>query len=201
MNKEEMKLALAQGNKVRHKYFGEKEFVMQLPDGTYQFEDGNTVPEELFWEHRTDFYWDKDWEIIQVPFEENIHRGARSAEELAELDALAESSFSSNRRSDMALLPYLLAFSASGLGAIPSLGNLGSLGNFGAGGSSSKFLYGSGTPYKEVEYRHSGARRKFKKINRNASCPCGSGKKYKECCIGKDLTKIIKKEEVQNVQE
>ena len=24
------------------------------------------------------------------------------------------------------------------------------------------------------------------KINRNAPCPCGSGKKYKHCCIGKE---------------
>ena len=24
------------------------------------------------------------------------------------------------------------------------------------------------------------------KINRNAPCPCGSGKKYKHCCLGKD---------------
>jgi len=26
--------------------------------------------------------------------------------------------------------------------------------------------------------------RKFKKIGRNDPCPCGSGKKYKKCCIG-----------------
>ena len=26
----------------------------------------------------------------------------------------------------------------------------------------------------------------FKKINRNDSCPCGSGKKYKHCCLKKD---------------
>lgn len=26
--------------------------------------------------------------------------------------------------------------------------------------------------------------RKFKKIGRNDPCPCGSGKKYKNCCIG-----------------
>ena len=24
-------------------------------------------------------------------------------------------------------------------------------------------------------------------INRNAPCPCGSGKKYKKCCMGQDL--------------
>ena len=26
-----------------------------------------------------------------------------------------------------------------------------------------------------------------KKICRNDPCPCGSGKKYKKCCIDKDL--------------
>src|SRR5688572_25864190 len=26
-----------------------------------------------------------------------------------------------------------------------------------------------------------------KKISRNAPCPCGSGKKYKKCCYGKDF--------------
>jgi preprotein translocase subunit SecA len=27
---------------------------------------------------------------------------------------------------------------------------------------------------------------KKKKIGRNDPCPCGSGKKYKKCCLGKD---------------
>ena len=26
-----------------------------------------------------------------------------------------------------------------------------------------------------------------KKLSRNAPCPCGSGKKYKHCCHGKDF--------------
>jgi hypothetical protein len=25
------------------------------------------------------------------------------------------------------------------------------------------------------------------KISRNDPCPCGSGKKYKKCCLGKDI--------------
>ena len=29
---------------------------------------------------------------------------------------------------------------------------------------------------------------KDKKIGRNEPCPCGSGKKYKKCCINKELT-------------
>ncbi len=28
---------------------------------------------------------------------------------------------------------------------------------------------------------------KSKKVGRNAPCPCGSGKKYKKCCLGKDV--------------
>lgn len=28
--------------------------------------------------------------------------------------------------------------------------------------------------------------RAYPKIGRNAPCPCGSGKKYKKCCIGKE---------------
>lgn len=30
----------------------------------------------------------------------------------------------------------------------------------------------------------------FVKTGRNASCPCGSGKKFKNCCLGKNSTKI-----------
>jgi uncharacterized protein YchJ len=28
---------------------------------------------------------------------------------------------------------------------------------------------------------------KGEKVGRNDPCPCGSGKKYKKCCLGKDL--------------
>jgi uncharacterized protein YecA (UPF0149 family) len=28
---------------------------------------------------------------------------------------------------------------------------------------------------------------KKKKIGRNAPCPCGSGKKYKKCCLDKNI--------------
>ena len=30
-------------------------------------------------------------------------------------------------------------------------------------------------------------KRKGKKVGRNSPCPCGSGKKYKKCCMGKDM--------------
>ncbi|WP_204661666.1 SEC-C metal-binding domain-containing protein [Fusibacter tunisiensis] len=28
---------------------------------------------------------------------------------------------------------------------------------------------------------------KKEKVGRNDPCPCGSGKKYKKCCLGKDM--------------
>ncbi|MBU5428438.1 SEC-C domain-containing protein [Tissierella pigra] len=28
------------------------------------------------------------------------------------------------------------------------------------------------------------------KIGRNDPCPCGSGKKYKKCCLGKDYNQL-----------
>ncbi len=30
------------------------------------------------------------------------------------------------------------------------------------------------------------AENRFKNIGRNDPCPCGSGKKYKKCCLGKE---------------
>ena len=27
----------------------------------------------------------------------------------------------------------------------------------------------------------------YRKVSRNAPCPCGSGKKYKQCCIRKNF--------------
>ena len=40
------------------------------------------------------------------------------------------------------------------------------------------------------------------KISRNAQCPCGSGKKYKKCCLSKDQAKSLnQKEEPLNYQQ
>jgi hypothetical protein len=36
-----------------------------------------------------------------------------------------------------------------------------------------------------------------KKIGRNEPCPCGSGKKYKKCCMGKNDT-FIETPEIEN---
>ncbi|WP_288867045.1 SEC-C metal-binding domain-containing protein [uncultured Sneathia sp.] len=42
-----------------------------------------------------------------------------------------------------------------------------------------------------IPYEHPGVKntevRKKKKVGRNKSCPCGSGKKFKKCCIGKGI--------------
>ncbi len=34
-------------------------------------------------------------------------------------------------------------------------------------------------------------RRASTKIGRNDPCPCGSGKKYKKCCLGKDISQLV----------
>lgn len=40
--------------------------------------------------------------------------------------------------------------------------------------------------YKEQKSSHT-FRREIKKVGRNDPCPCGSGKKYKNCCMKKDM--------------
>src|ERR1019366_6107311 len=37
------------------------------------------------------------------------------------------------------------------------------------------------------KFTDEGATMSHKKISRNAPCPCGSGKKYKKCCYGKEF--------------
>jgi hypothetical protein len=44
-------------------------------------------------------------------------------------------------------------------------------------------------PLIELEYVHSKPRgRSEPKVGRNDPCPCGSGKKYKKCCMGKNVS-------------
>jgi hypothetical protein len=45
------------------------------------------------------------------------------------------------------------------------------------------------------EARRDGVVRAGPKVGRNDPCPCGSGKKYKKCCIGKAIDPRIKSEE------
>lgn len=42
--------------------------------------------------------------------------------------------------------------------------------------------------------RKSGTVIKPKKVGRNEPCPCGSGKKYKQCCMAKDIEAELKAE-------
>ena len=44
--------------------------------------------------------------------------------------------------------------------------------------------------------------RKESKVKRNASCPCGSGKKYKKCCLIKREEQIVQQlEAIKMVEE
>lgn len=43
-----------------------------------------------------------------------------------------------------------------------------------------------GIPYEHPGIKNTGMRKK-KKIGRNDPCPCGSGKKFKKCCLGKGI--------------
>jgi len=40
---------------------------------------------------------------------------------------------------------------------------------------------------KEVKISLTEKQRKTKKIGRNDTCPCGSGKKFKKCCLYREL--------------
>ena len=53
--------------------------------------------------------------------------------------------------------------------------------------------------YKENKVHHNITIRKKEKIGRNAPCPCGSGKKYKNCCgANKTTTAQTEKEAADN---
>lgn len=43
-----------------------------------------------------------------------------------------------------------------------------------------------GIPYEYPGIKNADVRKK-KKIGRNEPCPCGSGKKFKRCCLGKGI--------------
>ena len=69
MNKQEAILAMKEGKRVRHKNFSSNEWMMQLPNGDYQLEDGVVVDahcvQEDFWKYRQDESWSTDWEIVE----------------------------------------------------------------------------------------------------------------------------------------
>jgi hypothetical protein len=49
-------------------------------------------------------------------------------------------------------------------------------------------LLDPGTKIRPVSETEAESMRKiFGKVNRNEDCPCGSGRKYKKCCLRKDF--------------
>ena len=64
MTKEEAIKAMSEGKKVRHRYFSSDEWMTQLPNGDYLFEDGVICPPEEFWQWRADTEWSDGYEIF-----------------------------------------------------------------------------------------------------------------------------------------
>ena len=64
MTKEEAIKAMSEGKKVRHRYFSSDEWMTQLPNGDYLFEDGVICPPQEFWQWRTDTEWGNGYEIF-----------------------------------------------------------------------------------------------------------------------------------------
>jgi preprotein translocase subunit SecA len=55
--------------------------------------------------------------------------------------------------------------------------------------------------YKENKVHHNMTVRKKEKIGRNAPCPCGSGKKYKNCCGANKTTTAQAEKEAKEAAE
>lgn len=56
-------LALANGEKLTHRYFTPDEWVEQTADGRYRFEDGNICSPVEFWGYRKGEAWESGWSI------------------------------------------------------------------------------------------------------------------------------------------
>lgn len=63
MTKQEALIAM-KTHRVRHRYFGEGEWIIMLSTGEYYLEDGVICSPNEFWAYRTVPEWDTDWEII-----------------------------------------------------------------------------------------------------------------------------------------
>ncbi len=63
MHKNEAILALQVGKRLTHAYFTDGEWVIMLPNGNYQFEDGVEITPDEFWGLRKSSYWETDWSI------------------------------------------------------------------------------------------------------------------------------------------
>ncbi len=67
MNNVQAKSQIEKGKKVSHMYFEPHEWVMGLPNGEYQFEDGVTISPTDFWRTRSDEFWIEDWGLWEQP--------------------------------------------------------------------------------------------------------------------------------------
>lgn len=65
MTKEEALQALERGEKVRHYYFSDYEWMKKEGNHTYLFENGVRVQDYEFWKYREAEGWDRDWEVVQ----------------------------------------------------------------------------------------------------------------------------------------
>jgi prenyltransferase beta subunit len=69
MNKIEARRALAEGHKVRHRFFTSEEWLTQEKDKGYIDEKGNVIDPQVFWSDRKSIQWATDWEIV---YEETV---------------------------------------------------------------------------------------------------------------------------------
>jgi preprotein translocase subunit SecA len=78
---------------------------------------------------------------------------------------------------------------AQGSGAVMSRRGAGGAGGAGggAGGGVGGGQMPNQAPKPEEPRKPETVRRQTPKVGRNDPCPCGSGKKYKNCCMSKDL--------------
>lgn len=65
MTKQEIKQALDEGKKIRHKYFSNDEFIAKLDNDWLIDEGGLHLPAEDFWAQREGGIWLNDWSIVE----------------------------------------------------------------------------------------------------------------------------------------
>lgn len=63
MNKVEAIQAMRAGNKVRHRFFSDDEYVTMVGDLMVD-EGGYEFSQTMFWNDRTAMVWENDWEIV-----------------------------------------------------------------------------------------------------------------------------------------
>lgn len=65
MTKEEAIEQMKQGKKVRHRYFGQDEWIAMKSDFTIVTEEGYHCDANEFWSWRKSKSWNTDWELIE----------------------------------------------------------------------------------------------------------------------------------------